>query len=382
MPHKTLKDLYLEAGLNFSGDGIRNLITAPTKHHQAAWVLFILLSTSLCICYITLSLIDFFAYDVITSVRVRNLQELLMPALIVCSWGSEYPIDQAVFICRFDEEDCQLFDRPHRVLVLGKGTSSNRYCVRFNGIVRASKPTRYMRVTNIGIEEYGLMLILLLPENNTSVLYRIYENTDLIRSDEITASPLRGYANFISVRKTVRDRLSNPYNQCMEDVSQLRNKLTDEISLMGSKYRQDFCYRLCLLHSIEDECRCELPKQLGLNGTDNCGHGCIEAVKNSFDFETKCGRECPLECDSVEYELKVNSERINTSVLRDNILWKLRQGLNVTVISAEQEREFFGRMVGFKVNFESLSVTEVTELPKVTVGNLVADLGGTFGKIF
>jgi len=345
MPHKTLKDLYLEAGLNFSGDGIRNLITAPTKHHQAAWVLFILLSTSLCICYITLSLIDFFAY----------------PALIVCSWGSEYPIDQAVFICRFDEEDCQLFDRPHRVLVLGKGTSSNRYCVRFNGIVRASKPTRLMRVTNIGIEEYGLMLILLLPENNTSVLYRIFENTDLIRSDEITASPLRGYANFISVRKTVRDRLSNPYNQCMEDVSQLRNKLTDEIS---------------------DECRCELPKQLGLNGTDNCEHGCIEAVKNSFDFETKCGRECPLECDSVEYELKMNSERINTSVLRDRILWKLRQGLNVTVISAEQEREFFGRMVGFKVNFESLSVTEVTELPKVTVGNLVADLGGTFGKIF
>jgi len=78
----------------------------------------------------------------------------------------------------------------------------------------------------------------------------------------------------------------------------------------------------------------------------------------------------------------VNSEAISTSVLRDRILWKLRQALNVTVISSEQEREFFGRMVGFKVNFESLSVTEVTELPKVTVGNLVADLGGTFGKLF
>ena len=144
---------------------------------------------------------------------------------------------------------------------------------------------------------------------------------------------------------------------------------------MGSDYRQDFCYRLCLLHSIENECGCELPKQLGLNGTDNCQRACIDRVKNSFDFEGECGGECPLECDSVRFELRVDSERLSTSVLRDGIVEKL----NVSVDSAERLME---RMVGFKVNYESLSVTEVSEVAKMTIGNLVADLGGTFSKLF
>jgi len=40
------------------------------------------------------------------------------------------------------------------------------------------------------------------------------------------------------------------------------------------------------------------------------------------------------------------------------------------------------KLIHFEINFESLSFTQVSELPKRTVANFIADLGGVIGKFY
>jgi hypothetical protein len=205
----------------------------------------------------------------------------------------------------------------------------------------------------------------------------VFENTHLIRAEEITSQATAGYGSFISVKKTVTDRLDEPFNQCTEMPEVATNPLVREVISMGSDYRQDFCFRICMLRYLETSCNCSLPEQFDMahgNTTDTCHRGCLRPIIDTFDFSLHC--KCPLECDSVSYGL---TESIREITKHRYFIDAVSVGLAKKNLSLEQAKE---NVIAFCLNYETLSVTELTELPKVTVTNLVADLGGTIGNFF
>jgi len=212
------------------------------------------------------------------------------------------------------------------------------------------------------------------------LLYGIYDNNILIRSDEIFTTPVRGDGVIISVRKTTTDKLGEPYNQCVDDPASLNTSKIREILAMGSEYRQNFCQRVCSVRYFERVCNCSLAGQLG-EGTDTCDKNCVDGVRARFDEQLEC-KECPLECDSVQYDLFKEDRRINdtTSSLFSAML--SQANLNGNKLFANYSLSSVAdKLVAFKVNYDSLSFTHLSELPKTTFTNLIADFGGTIGKL-
>jgi len=76
------------------------------------------------------------------------------------------------------------------------------------------------------------------------------------------------------------------------------------------------------------------------------------------------------------FDLKVDKDRVAESGVFNSIIEAnfKQSGFNYSLV------EIQNRLIVMKLNFESLSYSELKELPKMTYTNLVAQLGGTVGN--
>jgi len=90
---------------------------------------------------------------------VSTEKTLTFPAVIICAWGTDYPLDKAIFYCQFNQQDCQLERHIDQVIVVGYGFTVHRYCIRFNGGSYES----LLSIKNAGYSN-GLNINFFLPE--------------------------------------------------------------------------------------------------------------------------------------------------------------------------------------------------------------------------
>ena len=103
----SIKSVLLKTAENFSGHGIPNLVSAKTKLARFAWLSVIVVFAAFCSFYIVNSLTDFFSYEVVSSIRVIHKKEMIFPSVVMCGWESDYQIDEGIFHCKFNNQDCQ-----------------------------------------------------------------------------------------------------------------------------------------------------------------------------------------------------------------------------------------------------------------------------------
>ena len=130
--------------------------------------------------------------------------------------------------------------------------------------------------------------------------YGVYENSIAINSEQLSPFLSSNGAFLNYFKKTVIDKLGEPYNKCEDNTDSLNSPLTKEIRSRGSEYKQRICFNLCRHYFIQDSCNCSLQYQLWANGSDSCERKCVEKIVDKFDYEENC-KSCPLECDSVLY---------------------------------------------------------------------------------
>ena len=207
--------------------------------------------------------------------------------------------------------------------------------------------------------------------------YGVFDNSLTLRSDEIKYVASPGISYTIELKKTVTDKLGEPFNKCDDNTKDLKTQLAKEIAFRGSDYRQEGCYDLCRLHFMEKSCNCSLPYQLGFGGNDTCNIDCIEYIIETFDYIGNCSLKCPLECDSVTFDLVREEEKIfdpyNFGVIISN-LNKSNKFSNYTLESIKE------KLIYLEINFEKMSFTQLTEIPKKTFTDLISDLGGIIGN--
>jgi hypothetical protein len=127
---------------------------------------------------------------------------------------------------------------------------------------------------------------------------------------------------------------------------------------------------------METACSCQLNDQYGRPGNDTCSSKCLNPIIDKFDFQSSCADECPLECDSVAYELTEKILKVNVSSFFSDLIRANMNRPGLTNVSFEHLQK---NLMIFNVNFDTLSYTNLVELPKTTLTNLVAELGGTIG---
>ena len=64
--------------------------------------------------------------------------------------------------------------------------------------------------------------------------YGVFDNSKAIRSVKFVSAAKPGLGNFIELKKTVIDKLSEPYNNCEDNTKDWKTSLAKEISSRGS----------------------------------------------------------------------------------------------------------------------------------------------------
>jgi len=339
-------------------DGISKLVpstppAAVNKLQRCIWLTAIVLSSIGCFVAVSFSVSDFFAYDVLTNLQTVQSSELKFPVFIICAWDTDLDIENRIIFCEFNHQSC--LKEFERTVIIGYGQTPQRLCLKLNENKRF--------ITKKISFDFGLVISLKVPKD-LELFYGLYENSRVISSD-MTNTVYPGEAKYITIKKFAYNKLGKPFNECQDNPGPIAD----------SQYRQVYCFRLCMLNYIEEKCECSLSAQYMFNGSDTCNNPCFENEYKQFDFVTRCGGFCPLECDSVSYDLMVHSrvpKKTDFKMHLEN--WLNSSKLNETMDSIAEE------FVGFKINFEGLSYTALTETPKMTVTNLIAELGGMIGN--
>ncbi len=161
-----IKNFFLNAVVNFSGHGISNIFLAKQSPATIMWTIFIVFFFANCCIYIVNSLAAFFTYEVVSNIRINYADERIFPAVTICGWESNYPINEGIFHCQFNNKDCDFYGiRLEENIVIGFGQSTLHYCVTFNG-VKKNRRNKADLLTSRAFERFdaGLSISFLVPK--------------------------------------------------------------------------------------------------------------------------------------------------------------------------------------------------------------------------
>ena len=226
------------------------------------------------------------------------------------------------------------------------------------------------------------------PQTHAS-FFSMYIHNKSFNAAESTDNPIKlapGLSTELRIKRIFKERLSNPYNDCIdnndESLVKLNDPLINYIISATKSYRQKDCFNLCQSQYIIKNCNLSL--SIGFIWE-------VDWRKENFDCAVKqygvfleknlielCS-SCPFECNSIEFSIETMTskfpsqsyalELINNSKIKSNY----PAGYNITL---EDLRE---TMVQFSVFYTDFYYTHISQIPKVQLVDLVGEFGGLLG---
>ena len=143
---------------------VANVIHARTKPKKITWFIFLLIFFGVCSFYIINSLTSFFAYEVISNIKIHDTREITFPALTFCIWPSNFNLEEAIFGIKFNAKNSEI--SVENVIIVGYGLSTSHSCIRVNGVGKNSQDGNKPLTSKVNsLVDSGLFISFLLPEN-------------------------------------------------------------------------------------------------------------------------------------------------------------------------------------------------------------------------
>jgi len=358
---KKLKEKFLELILDSKCHGLPNIFSSRICLTRILWIFLVSLSITTSAYQIYLSLIDYFNFDYVTNIDLVYEEHVIFPTISMCSNGKIFSkqLNEIIYNCNMNNNDCA----KNPDLYFEKYIDDHYgTCVRFNknGSFYSTLAgiDGGLQIDLMGEQKSGIIVYI---HNQTKLPFQNYQHNNHNRQAVYVSS---GFDTNLVVERIVYNRLDQPYNDCYKNVSNFRfNKtLIDYIASKSNQtYSQDLCHVLCfdLVYINNSTCECK-NKQLG-NVWSNCynksnTNDCTFKFKASFyeaNIADKCDQYCPLECDTVSYEVNSYSKLFGIPIQYNN--------------------------TRIKVNYKDLKYTLISQQPKMLVTDLIANIGGLFG---
>ena len=228
------------------------------------------------------------------------------------------------------------------------------------------------------------------PQYHASYL-PIYIHNKSTNAADSTDEPIKlspGTWTELIIKRVFTNRLGEPYNNCVKDLSNLnlfQSKFVQHILIKTNiSYRQVDCFDLCMAQHILD--KCNISQSLGflweINPKDS-EFDCTRKERENFlntDIYAKCTPLCPKECDSIDYNIEVMTSKYPTEeyakvLLNDSKIMKLYSDYNRS-ITINDLRE---SMVQFSVYYMSFEYNEISQTEKISLIDNVSNFGGLLG---
>jgi hypothetical protein len=265
-------------------------------------------------------------------------------------------------------------------------------CFQFNsGFNLVNKKISRINMTRDGLE-FGPS-ISIFPLINTNEYSAFFGNALAVFVHEHKFKPDQviyvrpGESTVIAVRRKRIKKYPQPYSDCI-DLASFKSDLYDYIIKSNQTYRQKDCFELCIQKMVIKECKCyDLNYESLSTNLRPCltldDLNCLEDQWEKLNVKECIKKSCPLECDSLEYELSLSSleypsrnfyaSLVNSQSYADKFKFYFN---STTPISYEQ---FKSHAVNFQVYYPSLEYTQITELPKMDTYDLLTQIGGALG---
>ncbi len=192
----------------------------------------------------------------------------------------------------------------------------------------------------------------------------------------------KGSRYSFAVERIFSRRLAYPFNNCIKDLDDFKYDKTiiNYLKVNERIYTLELCYELCfeLKFILKNECNCRstlglVSKECTLIKTDL---ECYRSKRDTFYDNSprkSCSALCPIECDS--NDLRITSSSFDYPVEGivnggdDHNLYKHFKAY-------DKVRENYSE---FLVYYSDLQYTEIEELAKVNLSDLISNFGGTLG---
>jgi hypothetical protein len=141
------------------------------------------------------------------------------------------------------------------------------------------------------------------------VIHNASNERVFITDDGLDIEP--GKATKIGIKRTIFQKLSQPYSDCIDDLTPSNPSKTDIMNMMFNRfnetqYSQKFCQKLCYQMFVEQNANCSDPSLPQIkSGLDYCIK--IEQIKSQeisyktfySNPEAICGSNCPIGKNSI-----------------------------------------------------------------------------------
>jgi hypothetical protein len=301
-----------------------------------------------------------------------------------------YPIDEMLIRCHFQEIKCTADDfiwhydfNYGNCFIFNSGYNKTGHKVP---IRKVQKPGRFS----------GLYLQLFIGKPQDQYLSEFSAGIHVVISNSsITPSPSEGInarpgsITNIDINKVITKRMPKPYSDC-EDLSEIDTGSSETSVLFNTilksnySYRQKDCFELCLQKTIIEKCECyDLQYPMLFNSKPCLNQSEIECTEKLYyefienDYiNKKCIQYCPLECDSVSYQLSTSTSTYPTEIYAKILMTRpqIQKYFANETITYEKLRE---TLVALDINYADLKYTIISEIASRTLIDLVASIGGT-----
>lgn len=352
------------------------------------WISFFILSTSASIHLIYMSFLDYYRFDVITDINVINENPSIFPTITICNLQPRtslmFTIDQILIDCTYDRNTCNssdfdMFNDPYYGI-----------CYRFNG--RIDSIRKVFRPGKANGFQVKLFTGLLIPGELLSGLHLNVHNISVKPTYNEGIDIPTGLRTNLIVNRIFSNKLEFPYDNCKSNVesnSEYDTLLYMLIKGLNQTYRQKDCFDMCFYLEVQQRCNCSYPidKVYEMCIADSllskpslttiCAAGLVENFYKET-FEQKCLKYCPLECDSIDFQLSMSLAELSTKELalqlmnKTSIVSKYSNG-TVTL------EKLMKSIAVFRVYYDELKYTCLNEKAKMSLQDIVSNFGGILG---
>ncbi|RNA06444.1 acid-sensing ion channel 5 [Brachionus plicatilis] len=431
----SLLKILSESAEHSSCHGLANISKSRNWFIRTLWILCFSASSSYCIYNLTLSLIDFFNYDVHTKVENHRKPSIEYPAITIChkslinpqklkqyspdlydtflesknfiiksidssssiaeylanleynfilnflKYSNEidnitYGLDDILIDCYFSYHRCTK-DHFERLLIPKLGN-----CFKFNsGILmhrNKNKPGESVYAGTNG----GLKLVLnIISEDELNIMksngiqmYIHSLSTIPYSSFDLINLP-SGFDTNIAIVQEHTTKLPKPYSDCIQETESFDSKPFEKSQSLFGKYQQKFCIFICYYEYIRDLCGCYFVDVYGIEYSEACNitkmHECIEQFDGSFEPK-KCLNSCPQECQSIVYY-----RQISQAYFPSRLIFDILKAKNPDLFLDYEANK--SSLLSVNVYHDDISLKIIKDTPAKSIVQLIAEIGGFMG---
>jgi hypothetical protein len=376
-----IKNKSLELINQSSTHGLPKLFRTQRKSIKFMWLLLFIIFSSLGIYMVYKTVSNYLKYEIVTKIEVINEIPTEFPTVTVINLRnikSKEPLSNFLVWCSFNNQPC---DENNFIFNKDKFGHTSYSLKRNKSFIPGSF--------------YGLRLLFHLGRTKQNIVG--FDGLQIIVHNHSSSSGYNlgysemglnvgsGFATLLSIKRTFSQRLGEPFNECLKDTVSINSFDSDLYRYIIQSTNYSYNYKDCFEYCIGREMNKYLNISNKIEHWKNVAYTSSDKPFYLFDvyykiikdnIHKKCLHECPIECDSIRYDISASFSKFEVKPAIE-IIKAIK--FKVNPIFENLTSADLNDLVFASVFYNDLEYTSISQLPKMDFFDLISNIGGSLG---